>query len=220
MKKTTSDSWLVRRLMKLTPFEKWSVNNPYHGRHTVQTALTLLGYVDLPPQPRCLEVGCGQGALARLLVERYGAQMTASDYDPAQVAVARERLANLGGRVELRVVDGRAMPFKDARYDAVFSFGVLHHIPGGWRQVIAEAARVLQPNGWFVFTDFVLPPRAGRWLRRLLPRLDQLEETALHSCLAENGLSLEHYEYSGAILAGLMRYCTAVAHKTSADPIL
>jgi ubiquinone/menaquinone biosynthesis C-methylase UbiE len=213
MNTSVSDSWFKRRMMRLTLFEKWSVNNPCHAQHTVQTALTLLNYVKLPPQPRCLEIGCGQGALARLLVEGYGAQMIASDYDPAQVAVARERLADIDGQVEFRVVDGREMPFENAQFDAVFSFGVLHHIPGGWRQVLAEAARVLKPSGWFLFTDFVPPSRAGRWLRRLLPRLDQLEETALHNCLAENGLHLANYEYDQAILAGLMKYCTAVARK-------
>ena len=208
-----SDGWFRRRMMKLTPFEKWAVNNPSHAQHTVQTALTLLDHVDLPPQPRCLEIGCGQGALTRLLVERYGARMIASDADADQVAVARERLADLEGQVAFRVVDGRAMPFEDAHLNALFSFGVLHHIPGGWRQVIAEVARVLEPSGWFVFTDFVLSPRVGRWFRRVLPRLDQLDETALRGCLAENGLHLEHYERSRTVLAGLMRYCLAVAHK-------
>jgi ubiquinone/menaquinone biosynthesis C-methylase UbiE len=213
MDKDISDGWFKRRMMRLTPFEQWAVNNPGHAQHTVQTALTLLEHVDLPPEPRCLEIGCGQGALARLLIERYGAQVVASDYDPAQVAVAQERLADLEGQVELRVVDGRAMPFEDAHFDAVFSFGVLHHIPGGWRQAIAEAARVLRPSGWFVFTDFVLPPRAGRWLRQLLPRLDQLDEAALHHCLVKNGLHLEHYERSRTALAGLMGHCIAVARK-------
>jgi ubiquinone/menaquinone biosynthesis C-methylase UbiE len=200
-------------MMRLTLFEKWAVNSPSHAQHTVQTALTLLQRVDLPPEPRCLEIGCGQGALTRLLVERYGALMIASDYDPEQVAVAQDRLADLNGRVEYRVVDARAMPFEDAEFDAVFSFGVLHHLPGGWRQVVAEVARVLGPNGWFVFTDFVVLPRTGRWLGRLLPGLDQLEESAVHHCLTENSLHLEHYERDHAILAGLMRYCVAVAHK-------
>jgi SAM-dependent methyltransferase len=200
--------------MRLTPFEMWAVNSPCHAQQTVQTALKLLEHVDLPPHPRCLEIGCGQGALVRLLVKRYEARMTASDVDPRQVALAQARLADLKDRVAFRVVDGRAMPFEDAHFYAVFSFGVLHHIPGGWRQVIAETARVLEPGGWFVFTDLVLSPRAGRWLGRWLPRLDPLEETALHESLVENGLHLEHYARgSHGVLIGLggMGYCTAVA---------
>jgi ubiquinone/menaquinone biosynthesis C-methylase UbiE len=211
-----SDSWLAKRIMKLTCFERRFMNSPRHARHTEQTALALLEHVSLPPQSRCLEVGCGQGALARLLVERYGAQLIASDYDPAQVALAQERLADLGEQVEVRVVDARAIPFEDAEFDAVFSFGVLHHIPGGWREAVAEIARVLKPAGWFVFTDLVVAPRAGRLIRRLLPRFDQLEETALQECLAEDGLGLEHYAHGqGEFMAvlGLMNYCTAVAHR-------
>lgn len=213
---TQPDNWFIERIMKLTCFEKWLINSPQHARHTERTALALLDHINLPPQPRCLEVGCGQGALARLLVERHGAQVVASDYDPAQVALAQERLADLDEGVELRVVDARAIPFDDMAFDAVFSFGVLHHIPSGWQEAVAEIARVLKPGGWFVFTDLVVVPRAGHLMRWLLPRLDQLEETALHASLAQNGLRLEHYAYGqGEFMAklGLMNYCTAVAHK-------
>jgi ubiquinone/menaquinone biosynthesis C-methylase UbiE len=229
---TRSDNWFIKRIMKLTCFEKWLINSPRHAQHTERTALALLEHISLSPRPHCLEIGCGQGALARLLVERYGAQVVASDYDPAQVALAQERLADLGEQVEFRVVDARAIPFDDAEFDAVFSFGVLHHIPGGWRQAVSEIARVLRspepactersrraegkPGGWFVFTDLVISPRAGRMVRRLLPRFDQLEEAALQECLTENGLDLEHYAYArGEFMAvlRLMNYCTAVAHK-------
>jgi ubiquinone/menaquinone biosynthesis C-methylase UbiE len=230
---THSDNWFIKRIMKLTCFEKQLINSPQHARHTERTALALLERVSLPPRPNCLEIGCGQGTLARLLVERYGAQVVASDYDPAQAALAQERLADLGERVELRVVDARAMPFDDAEFDAVFSFGVLHHILRGWRKALAEIARVLRspepactersrgaerkPGGWFVFTDLVVTPRAGRLMRRLLPRFDQLEETALQECLIQNGLSLEHYAYGqGELMTvlGLMNYCTAAARKS------
>jgi len=199
--------------MKLTCFEKWCMNSPQRARQAEQTALALFEHINLPPQPRCLEVGCGQGAVTRLLVERFGAQAVATDFDPGQLAVAQERLADLGERVEFRIVDARAMPFDDAQFDGVFSFGVLHHVLNGWRQVIAETARVLKPGGWFAFTDLVLPPRTGRLVRRLLPRLDQLEETALHACLAENGLHLEHYERSRGVLVRLMGHCAAVARR-------
>jgi SAM-dependent methyltransferase len=224
MTTTHTDNWFLRRIMKLTCFERRLINSPHHARHTEQTALALLEHVSLPPQPHCLEIGCGQGALARLLVERYSAQVIASDYDPAQVALAQERLADLGERVELRVVDARDIPFDDAAFDAVFSFGVLHHILRGWREAVAEIARVLRspepvegkPGGWFVFTDLVVTPHAGRLIRQLLPRFDQLEEAALHASLAQNGLRLEHYAYGqGKFMAvlGLMNYCTAVARK-------
>jgi ubiquinone/menaquinone biosynthesis C-methylase UbiE len=211
--KTASDSWFARRMMKMTRFEKWLVNSPQRARNVEQTALALFEHINLPPQPRCLEIGCGQGAVTRLLVERFGAQAVATDFDPEQVTVAQERLADLSERVEFRVVDARAMPFDDAQFDGVFSFGVLHHILDSWRQAIAETARVLKPGRWFVFTDMILPPCAGRLVRRLLPRLDQLEETALHACLAENGLHLKHYEAGRGILVRLMSHCTAVARK-------
>ena len=201
------DSWLIRRVMKLTRFEKAFVNSLKHARHTGQTALALLEHVNLPPQPCCLEIGCGQGVVARLLAERYDALVVASDYDPAQVALAQERLADLGKQVEYRVVDAREIPSDETQFDAVFSFGVLHHIPGGWREAVAEVARVLKPAGWFIFTDFVPPPRVGRLMRWLLPRLDQLDETALRACLVENDMHLVHYACS----RGVWQYCTGVA---------
>ena len=213
MKKTASDSWFARRIMRLTRWEKRFVNDPANAERIARIARSLLEQVALPPEPWCLEIGCGQGAVTRLLVERYSARVVASDYDPAQVAMAQERLADLGERVEFRSVDARAVPFNDAQFDGAVAFQVMHHIPGGWRQVVAETARVLKPGGWFVFTDLVLPPRAGRLIRRLLPRLDQLEEAALHACLAEKCLHLVHYERGGGMLTGLMAHCAAVARR-------
>jgi len=223
MERVNSDSWFDRRVMKLTCFERWFINHPRHARQTERRALALLEHVELPSQPRCLEIGCGQGALARLLVERLEARVIATDYDPQQVALARQRLTGLGGRVELRVVDARAMPFDDAQFDAVFSFGVLHHILDGWGQAVAEAARVLRPGGWFVLSDFVAHTCVDRLMRRLLPWLDWLGEAALHARLTENGLQVKHCERSqGCLLGGtrglgLMRQCVVVARKTRPD---
>ena len=211
MNTTVSDRWFKRRMMRLTHWEKRFVNTSANAKRIARIAASLLERVALPPEPRCLEIGCGQGAVTRLLVEQYGARVVASDYDPAQVALARERLADLGEQVEFRVVDARAMPFDDAQFDGVFSFQVMHHIPGGWRQVVAETARVLKPGGWFVLTDLVVSPRAGRLIGCLLPRMDQLEETALHACLAEHGLRLAHYKRGRGILTWLMGDCAAVA---------
>ena len=137
----------------------------------------------------------------------------ATDFDPDQVAAARTRLHDLQEMVDLRVVDARDMPFADASFDAVFSFGVLHHLVRDWRRALSEASRVLEPKGWFLCTD-LLPPR---WLERLgdpmLRRLDVLGEGRLLASLQENGLRLHYFATSGAPVSGLMRHCSFVAQK-------
>jgi ubiquinone/menaquinone biosynthesis C-methylase UbiE len=209
----TADNWLVRRTMKLTPFEKWMMDRPQRVSQTQGAAMELFAQISLPSDPRCLEIGCGQGVMTRVLVERFGAPIVATDFDPDQVTAAKKRLCNLEGEVDFRVVDARDMPFPDACFDAVFSFGVLHHLIRDWRRALSEASRILECNGWFVCTDLLAP----RWLERLcgplLRRLDLLGEVRLLDALNENGLHLVSFVSSGAPVAGLMRHCSFVAQK-------
>jgi ubiquinone/menaquinone biosynthesis C-methylase UbiE len=209
----TADSWIVRRMMKLTTFEKRAMDLPERVQKTQVAAMELLEQISLPSDPRCLELGCGQGVMTRLLVERLGVHLVATDFDPDQVAAAERRLIDLQEKVDLRVVDAREIPFEDAQFDAVFSFGVLHHLMGGWHRAVSEAGRALTAGGWFVCTD-VLPPR---WMERfcgpLLRRLDLLEEGRLMTCLHENGLRVAHFSVTGSPVAVLMRHCAFVAQK-------
>lgn len=211
--KATADGWFVRRMMKLTPFEKWMMDRPQRVSQTQGAAMELFERISLPADARCLEIGCGQGVMTRLLLERFGAPIVATDFDPDQVAAAKKRLSSLEGEVDFRVVDARDMPFDDAEFDAVFSFGVLHHLMGGWHRAVSEASRVLQPGGWFVCTD-VLPPS---WLEHLcgplLRRLDLLGESRLLASLDDNGLRLVHFASAGAPVAALMRHCSLAAQK-------
>jgi ubiquinone/menaquinone biosynthesis C-methylase UbiE len=97
-------------------------------------------------------------------------QGTATDFDPAQVELARSRLHDLGEAVSFQVFDATDLPFDDGRFDVVFSFGVLHHTARGRRRVVSEVFRVLTQTGAFVFTDIYI---AGWFLQRfkvLFPR--------------------------------------------------
>lgn len=215
MGRKTEDSWFRRRLMRLTSFEKRAVNSQRHAQRTVGVALELLASVDLARGSRCLELGCGQGALARLLVERFQVHVTATDFDPAQVELARSGLSDLGERVSVDEVDARHLPYESDAFDAVFSFGVMHHIAGGWRQVVAEVSRVLSPRGVFVFTDIYGARWLMRTLRVLARGLDPLDFGPLTEALARNGLRITTQSWERRFI-GLLKYGKVVAVRSDA----
>jgi SAM-dependent methyltransferase len=95
---------------------------------------------------RVLDVGTGDGQIARLAV-RDGARLVAGvDPTSAQITVAHARA---GGAVYARA-GASALPFATATFDAVVACLVFEHI----RDVdaaIAEVSRVLEPGGRFLF---------------------------------------------------------------------
>src|SRR5579863_3226465 len=96
---------------------------------------------------KVLEVGCGMGAMT-MNWARAGAQMTAVDLTSTAVEQTRRRLEIFGLYADVRQADGRKLPFEDAAFDYVYSWGVLHHSPDLERS-IAELMRVVKPGGGF-----------------------------------------------------------------------
>ena len=97
----------------------------------------------LAPQPgeRILDLGCGDGALTKTLVDR-GCVVVAIDSSGPQIEAAR----NLG--LDAHVMSADALPFQD-EFDAVFSNAVLHWIKVA-DPMIAAVHRALRPGGRFV----------------------------------------------------------------------
>jgi SAM-dependent methyltransferase len=92
-----------------------------------------------------LEVGVGLGTDFVRFV-RAGARATGVDLTEAAVEAVRQRLAFEGLSAELRVADAESLPFTDASFDLVWSYGVLHHTPDTAR-ALREIRRVLRPGG-------------------------------------------------------------------------
>ncbi len=93
-----------------------------------------------------LDVGCGEGELARRLA-RAGARVVG--LDPLAAALEHAGEAALSGPV-VRYLEGsaQALPFPAASFDVVVFFNSLHHVPTvSMDAALAEAARVLRANG-------------------------------------------------------------------------
>jgi SAM-dependent methyltransferase len=105
------------------------------GKHLVEL---------LKPQPgeRILDLGCGEGTLARSLLDA-GCDVVGVDSSPAMVEAARAR------GVDARLMDAHDLDFgEDARFDAVMSNAALHWMSDQYA-VVRSVWRVLAPGGRF-----------------------------------------------------------------------
>ncbi len=94
---------------------------------------------------RLLEVGCGIGVDSIQLAGR-GFAVTAVDLTENALAVAGQFAAHRGASIDFRLGNAERLDFADESFDAVYSFGVLHHTPD-IQKSIDEVHRVLRPGG-------------------------------------------------------------------------
>ena len=118
-----------------------------------------------------LEIGVGLGSDAEQYVLA-GAQLTGIDLTPRAIEHSKSRLGIAGLSADLRVANAEALPFADASFDHVYSWGVLHHSPDTPR-AFSEAMRVLRPGGSFAIMIYNRWSLVGMmlWARYGLGRL-------------------------------------------------
>ena len=94
---------------------------------------------------KVLEIGVGMGS-DFVRWARAGADAHGVDLTDHAIELTERRLAHEGLSADLRRADAESLPFEDATFDKVYSWGVLHHTPDTER-AIGEAIRVLRPGG-------------------------------------------------------------------------
>jgi malonyl-CoA O-methyltransferase len=94
---------------------------------------------------RVLDLACGSGRYCHLLRKANAAQVVALDFCSAML----EQVAG-AGRVRASMMQ---LPFRSAAFDAVVSGLAVGHATD-LHQWMSEAARVLRPEGYLVYSDF------------------------------------------------------------------
>jgi ubiquinone/menaquinone biosynthesis C-methylase UbiE len=100
-------------------------------------------FLELVPEPgkQTLDIGCGEGRLARELMKR-GHRVIGIDASPTLVEAAR----NGNPSVHALPADAARLPLDDASVDSAVAFMALQSV-GDLEGAINEAARVLEPQG-------------------------------------------------------------------------
>jgi ubiquinone/menaquinone biosynthesis C-methylase UbiE len=180
--------------VKINWAERLIVNNP--GRVIIQRLIIkwIKSVTRIEPRARILEIGCGRGAGACLLQrEFHPSRMHALDLDYGMILIARRYLKpELRDKISLYVGDAQELPYRDGVLDAVFGFGVLHHLPD-WRRGVREIARVLKPGGIYFLEEYYPQFYQNCLARRVFlhPEHDRFYSHDLHRALAEAGFAFQ-----------------------------
>lgn len=105
----------------------------------------LLDGVEVPRESdKVLDLGCGVGAMTRLLVERGAVHPVGVDVEPRQVRDARRLTPR--GAASFLCADAHRLPFADGAFELVYTSWFFEHVPDV-PSTLREIARVLEPGG-------------------------------------------------------------------------
>jgi len=107
-------------------------------------------HLDLQPDSRILECGCGPGWLWRENLERIpaGCTITLTDLSAGMVAEAEAALADSDHNFIFKVANIEELPFADGDFDIIVGNHMLYHVPD-LDKGLGEVRRVLAENGSF-----------------------------------------------------------------------
>lgn len=147
--------------IRLGRFEFLAMNNPIrnfrqkHGEFPLILKMLKGHEIDLTGKI-IMDMGCGSGFGTELIIQKLRpSRIIAFDLMPEQIMLAKKRKLP----VEFNVGDATNIDLKNSICNAVFDFGILHHIPL-WRKALSEAARVLIPGGALIIEE---PHKMFEW---------------------------------------------------------
>lgn len=128
------------------------------GADPQQHAIIRTYLTDIPASEgtRILEVGCGTGAVTRMLAVWPGVvEAVGVDLSPLLVTKARALGAGIA-HLSFEEGNATALAFPDGTFDVVVLHTLLSHCPTP-EKVLAESCRVMRPGGWVAMCDADFP---------------------------------------------------------------
>lgn len=184
--------------MILNKAEFLVVNNPV--RHFVQDkyeAKMFRSMSSITNIDRALEIGCSRGYGTKIIKKHFNPKnIIAIDLDEKMIKIAQKR--NKDATVSFKAMDASQLDFPDNHFDAIFDFGIIHHIPN-WRDCLKELKRVLKPNGEVILEEASIESFSkdiGIFWRKTLDHPYQQMFTAneFTGFMTEIGFQIENYK--------------------------
>lgn len=113
-------------------------------------AQTIFDWIRPQDDMTILDFPCGRGFYLNMLRHLCDCRLVGAELDPRVLAQAQHNVGHLPG-LTLTRADVAAMPFADARFDAVILSEILEHVDDDFA-ALREAWRVLKPGGVLAVT--------------------------------------------------------------------
>ena len=146
--------------MKLNRFEFLLMNNPIRMYIQEKYELpTLMNMIMSRTFDSVLEIGCGNGNGTKLIKKYFNPlHITAIDLDEKMIQIAQRSIHD--ETTTFQVMDASKLDFPNESFDAIFDFGIIHHIPN-WKDCIEDLRRVLKEGGKLFLEELSLETFSG-----------------------------------------------------------
>jgi len=165
-------------------------------------------YVKVPKGGKCLDVGCGSGALAIAVAKRnpkaevIGIDRWGKEYASFSKALCENNAKAEGvKKISFRQGNATHLDFAEETFDAVCSNYVYHNIPGDRQAYLLETLRTLKKGGCFVIHDIMSRSKYGD-MQAFIKKLKDMGYEEVELIDTTNGLFMKKSEALWMALSG------------------
>ena len=183
----------------------------YNGKRQLSRRIIdgIADRVVVPEGGKCLDVGCGSGALSIAVAKRNpcakvtGVDRWGKEYASFSRALCKQNTEAEGIKnATFQRGDATMLPFKDETFDVVVSNYVYHNIPSTERQaILLETLRTLKKGGTFYIHDLFTASKYGD-MRSFMKKLKRMGYETVELTDTTKGTLMSEKEAKFLFLSG------------------